>query len=122
MFGAPVNIIEDVEGDHVVVIICNCHLFLGYEIIFAHRVLSKDTLEMWNCKTISRLACYFQKCISGIQMHVLVFWAVVISITIRFFSCVYYQTCNTSTVSPDLLYQYLDAPTDNDSVMLAWSK
>ena len=43
MFGAPLYIIEDIEGDIVVIIVLNCHLLLGYTILWALIALSKDT-------------------------------------------------------------------------------
>ena len=56
MFGAPVHIIEDVEGDIVVIIIFNFHLFLGYTILWAHISFSKDTFENLEMK-IHQQAC-----------------------------------------------------------------
>ena len=107
MFVAPVHIPEDVEGDLVVFIIFNCDLFLGYTILWAHIALSKDIFRNVELKNHQRTCIIIKSCISGMQIHVLIFWIDIISITISFFSWIYSQTWNPSTLIPNLFSQYV---------------
>ena len=105
MFGSPVHTIEDSEGDIVVIIILNFLSSWGIQYFGQILHCQRTYSEMWNWKSINRLSLYFQTCIYGIQMHVLIVWIDTTRTTIRFFSCIYSRTCNPSTLIPCLLSQ-----------------